>query len=57
VAEPSVIIATASPHRAAAYDANRAALERLKTEVPIWKREHYEGGETVWREEEPLGLA
>jgi molybdopterin synthase catalytic subunit/molybdopterin converting factor small subunit len=54
VGEASVVIATASPHRAAAYEANRTALERLKTEVPIWKREHYSGGEAVWREEEPL---
>jgi len=54
IGEASVVIATASPHRGAAYDANRAAIERLKTEVPIWKREHYVGGEAVWREEEPL---
>ena len=51
----SVAIATASPHRAAAYDASRQALERLKREVPIWKREHYAGGDAAWREEEPLG--
>ncbi len=54
VGEASVAIAVAAPHRAAAYQASRAALERLKAEVPIWKREHYEGGESSWREEEPL---
>ena len=54
VGEPSVVIAIASPHREAAYDASREALERLKREVPIWKREHYLDGESVWREEEPL---
>jgi molybdopterin synthase catalytic subunit len=54
VGEASVVIAVASPHRAAAYEASRVALERLKAEVPIWKREHYAGGEAVWREEEPL---
>lgn len=52
--EASVVIAAASPHRAAAYEASRTALERLKTEIPIWKREHYADGEAVWREEEPL---
>jgi molybdopterin synthase catalytic subunit len=52
--EPSVAIAAASPHRAAAYEASREALERLKREVPIWKREHYADGEAAWREEEPL---
>ena len=54
VGEPSVVIAVASPHRQAAYEASRTALERLKREVPIWKREHYADGEVVWREEEPL---
>lgn len=54
VGETSVAIAVASPHRAAAYEASRVALERLKAEVPIWKREHYAGGEAVWREEEML---
>ena len=54
VGEASVGIAVASPHRAAAYEASRQALERLKREVPIWKRERYEDGETAWREEEPL---
>ncbi len=54
VGEPSVVIAVASPHRAAAYEASRTALERLKAEVPIWKREHYAGGGAAWREEEAL---
>jgi molybdopterin synthase catalytic subunit len=54
VGAPSVVIAVASPHREAAYAASREALERLKAEVPIWKREHYVGGESSWREEEPL---
>lgn len=52
--EASVVIAVGSPHRALAYEASRTALERLKSEVPIWKREHYAGGEAVWREEEAL---
>ncbi len=55
--EPSVAIVTASPHRAAAYEANREALERLKREVPIWKKEHYGGGDSAWREEEALAGA
>jgi MoaE-MoaD fusion protein len=54
VGEPSVVIAVGSPHRAAAYEASRTALERLKAEIPIWKREHYADGEAAWREEEPL---
>jgi len=54
VGDASVAIATAAPHRAAAYEASRQALERLKAEVPIWKREHYADGKAAWREEEPL---
>ncbi len=56
VGEASVVIAIGSPHRAAAYDASRTALERLKAEIPIWKREHYADGEAAWREEEPLRI-
>ena len=41
VGDASVVIATASAHRRQAYDTNRLALERIKAEVPIWKREHY----------------
>jgi MoaE-MoaD fusion protein len=54
VGEASVAIAIAAHHRAAAYEASRQALERLKSEVPIWKLEHYSDGRAAWREEEPL---
>src|SRR5436305_2512800 len=57
VGEASVVIAVGSPHRAAAYEASRTALERLKAEIPIWKREHYADGGEAWREEEPLTRA
>lgn len=52
--EASVVIAAAAPHREAAYAANRQALERLKREVPIWKKEHFIDGSAEWREVEPL---
>ena len=54
VGETSVVIAVSSPHRQAAYEASRTALERLKREVPIWKQEYYADGEVVWREGESL---
>ena len=54
VGEASVVIAAASPHRDAAFAAARTALERLKRETPIWKRESYADGGSAWREEEPL---
>ncbi len=42
--ELSVVIAAASPHRASAFDACRYAIEQLKTDAPIWKRETYPDG-------------
>jgi molybdopterin synthase catalytic subunit len=47
LSEPSVVIAAAAPHRAAAFDACRYAIEQLKARAPIWKRERYSGG-SVW---------
>ena len=49
VGEASVAIATASPHRANAFSACRYAIERVKQIAPIWKREHFDGGD-VWIE-------
>ena len=49
VGDVSIVIATASAHRAAAYSANRYAIERVKQIAPIWKHEHFEGGD-VWIE-------
>jgi molybdopterin synthase catalytic subunit len=49
IGEASIVIAAASPHRAHAFAACRYAIERVKQIVPIWKREHFEGGE-VWLE-------
>jgi molybdopterin synthase catalytic subunit len=40
--------------RGAAQEAVRVALERVKREVPIWKRERYADGGEAWREEELL---
>ncbi|MBK0379043.1 molybdenum cofactor biosynthesis protein MoaE [Mucilaginibacter segetis] len=42
-----VIIAVASAHRDAAFDACRYIINTLKQTVPIWKKEIFEDGE-VW---------
>jgi molybdopterin synthase catalytic subunit/molybdopterin converting factor small subunit len=44
VGEASVVISVASPHRDAAFEACRYAIERIKEIVPIWKKEHYADG-------------
>ena len=49
IGEASVAIAAASPHRAEAFAACRYAIERIKQIAPIWKHEHFEGGD-VWIE-------
>lgn len=45
VGDAAVVIAASAPHRAAAFDACRAAIDRLKESVPIWKKEIAEDGE------------
>lgn len=45
VGETAVFIAAAAPHRAEAFDACRAAIDRLKERAPIWKKEIGEHGE------------
>jgi molybdopterin synthase catalytic subunit len=47
IGEASVVIAVSSAHRVAAFEACHFAIDRLKEVVPIWKKEHFEGGE-VW---------
>jgi MoaE-MoaD fusion protein len=44
IGEPSVVIAVSAPHRAAALDACREAIDTLKETIPLWKKEVYEGG-------------
>lgn len=49
IGESSVLIAVSSPHRAAAFDACRFAIDTLKHTVPIWKKEFFRDG-AVWVE-------
>jgi molybdopterin synthase catalytic subunit len=48
VGEASVAIAAAAPHRDEAFAACRAAIERIKKSVPIWKREIHPDGSSEW---------
>jgi molybdopterin synthase catalytic subunit len=47
IEDAAVVIAVATPHRAASYEAGRYAIERLKEIVPVWKKEVWEDG-TEW---------
>jgi molybdopterin synthase catalytic subunit len=44
VAEPSVLISVAAPHRAYAFDLCRLLIDELKARLPIWKREVLSSG-------------
>jgi molybdopterin converting factor subunit 1 len=51
IGETSVAIIVTSAHRAAAFEACRYAIDRLKQVVPIWKKEYFADG-AVWAEGE-----
>ena len=51
VGETSVLIAVASAHRGAAFDACRWLIDTLKKQVPIWKKETFTDG-SVWADGE-----
>jgi molybdopterin synthase catalytic subunit len=46
--EVAVWVGVAAAHRGAAFDATRAIMERLKYELPVWKKETYSDGHSVW---------
>jgi molybdopterin synthase catalytic subunit len=45
IGEASVVIAVSAPHRQEALAACKDAIDTLKEQVPLWKKEFYEGGE------------
>lgn len=45
IGECAVVVVAACPHRGEAFDACRYAIDTLKANVPIWKKEFYEDGE------------
>ncbi|MES2476632.1 MAG: molybdenum cofactor biosynthesis protein MoaE [Verrucomicrobiota bacterium] len=48
IGEVAVWVGVASAHRGPAFDAARAIMERLKYELPVWKKETYADGTTEW---------
>ncbi|MGH9512436.1 MAG: molybdenum cofactor biosynthesis protein [Terriglobales bacterium] len=55
IGETSVLIAVASEHRGAAFDACRWLIDTVKRTVPIWKKEHFEDG-VAWADGEPFPI-
>lgn len=46
IGEIAVVIAVATPHRKASFEACEFIIDTLKETVPIWKKEYFEDGET-----------
>ena len=47
IGEASVVIVASAPHRRPAFEAALKAIDRLKREAPIWKKEYFEDG-AIW---------
>ncbi|MDQ6667216.1 MAG: molybdenum cofactor biosynthesis protein MoaE [Thermoproteota archaeon] len=48
VGDVSIAVAVSAPHRSEAFSACRYAIEKIKREVPIWKKEKIVGGKELW---------
>jgi molybdopterin synthase catalytic subunit len=55
VAEPIMLVAVWSAHRAAAFDACRYLMEELKHRAPFWKKESLVTGDSRWVEKNTDG--
>ncbi|BAZ66224.1 MAG: molybdenum cofactor biosynthesis protein MoaE [Pelatocladus maniniholoensis HA4357-MV3] len=48
IGEISVLVAVGCPHRSEAFEACRYAIDTLKHNAPIWKKEHWQDGSSSW---------
>ncbi|OGH56576.1 MAG: hypothetical protein A3G34_09215 [Candidatus Lindowbacteria bacterium RIFCSPLOWO2_12_FULL_62_27] len=48
VGEVSVGVAVACPHRSQGFSALRDAIEKIKKDLPIWKKEEFSDGTSLW---------
>ncbi len=48
IGESSIVIAVAAPHRHAAFEACAYAMDRVKEDVPVWKKEFFADGDDHW---------
>jgi molybdopterin synthase catalytic subunit len=48
IGDASIAVAIGSPHRAAAFDAAKRIMDRVKRDVPIWKKEYFADGTIEW---------
>ena len=48
IGDVALVASVAAPHRAEAFTACALLVDRIKERIPIWKRQHLEGGTTEW---------
>src|SRR4029079_13480009 len=48
IGDLAVCVGVSAAHRDAAFAACRCIIDEVKQRVPIWKNEHYAGGESGW---------
>ncbi len=48
IGESSIVIAVAAPHRQAAFEACAYVMDRIKVDVPVWKKEFFTDGLDHW---------
>ncbi|AHD20453.1 MULTISPECIES: molybdenum cofactor biosynthesis protein MoaE [Rhodococcus] len=48
IGDLALVAAVAAPHRAEAFATCAELVERIKAEVPIWKRQHFTEGASEW---------
>jgi len=48
IGEISVLVAVGCPHRTEAFEACKFAIDTLKHNAPIWKKEHWSDGSSSW---------
>jgi molybdopterin synthase catalytic subunit len=48
IGDMAVWVGVSATHRGAAFDACRYIIDEVKGRVPIWKKEHYAGGDSGW---------
>jgi molybdopterin synthase catalytic subunit len=48
IGDISILIACSAHHRDAAFKATRFMIEKIKLDLPVWKKEHYEDYPSEW---------
>jgi molybdopterin synthase catalytic subunit len=54
ISESAVVVITVHGHRKEAYEANQYIIDKMKSDVPIWKCEHYTDGSFEWGKNESV---